>query len=213
MDAFFNIKLPYKDNVLLKPSIGGSRASLHPRIIDTPSKYFKVIKAYPDWVQKDIIVGGVKLAERRKTCAFSNRAGLVYSYNGYDYKDTPEFPPEIEQIRQMVIEEIKDRTGEVYDFNFCMANLYRNNKDKISWHPDDETSMDPEAPIASVSLGSSRDFWCRESKNHSRKVKLFLNSGDMVVMWPPMQSHYEHTVPEKTSAIGARVNLTFRVVM
>lgn len=211
MDALFGIKPPYKSNVLLKPTIGGSRASLHPKIVVTPAKYFKAIKAYPDWIQKDIIVGGVKLAERRKTCAFSNRVGLVYSYNGYDYKDTPMFPPEIEQIRQMVIE-IKTRTGKHYDFNFCMANLYRDNKDKISWHSDDEASMDPEAPIASVSLGASREFWCRESKSHARKVKLYLSSGDMVVMWPPMQSHYEHTVPEKTSAIGARVNLTFRVI-
>lgn len=58
---------------------------------------------------------------------------------------------------------LEENTG--LQFNSVLCNLYRDNKDHVSWHSDDEELFGRLPTIASVSLGDTRMFELR------RKVK------------------------------------------
>mmetsp|Transcript_14477 Transcript_14477/g.21339 ORF Transcript_14477/g.21339 Transcript_14477/m.21339 type:complete len:92 (-) Transcript_14477:520-795(-) len=86
----------------------------------------------------------------------------------------------------------------------------------MGYHSDNESSLDPHAPIASVSLGVSRNFDIRPKKKangsekRSRVKRICLGDGDLLLMIHPMQSHYEHAIPVEKRITGERINLTFR---
>jgi alkylated DNA repair dioxygenase AlkB len=102
---------------------------------------------------------------------------------------------------------IERETGE--SFNFCLLNYYKDGQDSISYHSDDEHFLGPLPSIASLSLGSSRDFLMRLKSDHSIKWKTSLKSGDCILMRQETQSKWDHSIPKRASAAG-RMNLTFR---
>ena len=57
-------------------------------------------------------------------------------------------------------------------FNSVLINLYRNGKDSVAWHSDDEIMLGITPTIASVSLGEVRKFEMRPKTG--MKVKLNL---------------------------------------
>ena len=109
-------------------------------------------------------------------------------------------------------------------FNYCLLNHYRNGDEYMSYHSDDESSLCPYSPIASVSLGVTRSFDIRHKltkdsnsssgstndKKRSRIARIPLGDGDVLLMFPPMQQHYEHSIPVEKRVNGERINLTFR---
>ncbi|ORY77693.1 hypothetical protein BCR37DRAFT_336799, partial [Protomyces lactucae-debilis] len=99
-------------------------------------------------------------------------------------------------------------TGE--RFNFCLLNYYKDGKDSISYHSDDEHFLGPLPSIASLSLGSARNFVMRLKGDHTIKFKANLKSGDMILMKNESQSKWEHSVPKRAGNVGPRMNLTFR---
>ena len=44
------------------------------------------------------------------------------------------------------------------DFNSVLANLYRDGRDRMGWHSDNERELGPQPVIASLSLGATRRF-------------------------------------------------------
>ncbi|CAD6581027.1 MAG: hypothetical protein CYPHOPRED_001420, partial [Cyphobasidiales sp. Tagirdzhanova-0007] len=105
-------------------------------------------------------------------------------------------------------------------YNFCLVNLYEDGKDSISWHSDDESQaslypdisrfLGPLPCIASLSLGSPRDFQMKHKTDKSAMVeKWALDSGDMIVMRGTTQARWLHAVPKRANAQG-RINITFR---
>ena len=46
-------------------------------------------------------------------------------------------------------------------FNYCLINLYRNGKDHVGWHCDDEAIENGRNVVASISLGQTRRFGVR----------------------------------------------------
>lgn len=110
-------------------------------------------------------------------------------------------------------------------FRTCLANLYRDGRDSVGWHADDEPEMgDP--IIASVSLGAQRDFLLRRKpafRDAARAARLAgaswatpdnlrvtLEHGSMLVMLRGVQAEWEHSVPKRPGCLDPRVNLTFR---
>jgi alkylated DNA repair dioxygenase AlkB len=107
-------------------------------------------------------------------------------------------------------------------FDSALVNLYEHGKDKVSWHADDEKSVDKNAAIVSVSLGRTRLFRVRR-KFTSRDAHLtpifqhVLEHGDVVVMPAGMQSTHLHEVPAENTRVlpndsepQRRINITFR---
>ena len=115
---------------------------------------------------------------------------------------------------------IKNRKGDEKEeiYNYCLLNHYRNGEEYMGYHADDEASMQQSIPIASVSLGITRNFDIRPRKKDSdgkrgRVARLSLKDGDLLLMFEPMQQHYEHSIPVEKKVVGDRINLTFRRII
>lgn len=88
-------------------------------------------------------------------------------------------------------------------------NRYRDQRDSISWHSDDEPTMGKNPAIASVSLGVTRRFSLKSKQDGS--IQHFdLEHGSLLLMRPGCQSTHLHQVPKSTKVIGERINWTFR---
>ena len=95
-------------------------------------------------------------------------------------------------------------------FNGCLLNLYRHGEDRMGWHADDEAEIDQSQPIASLSLGSNRDFQLRHRHQRQHRHTLELTSGDLLMMHPGCQRDWLHAVPQRKRIKTPRINLTFR---
>ncbi len=96
------------------------------------------------------------------------------------------------------------------DFNGCLLNLYRNGDDRMGWHADDEPEIDQTEPIASLSLGATRDFCLRQRSDQPRRESVPLGDGDLLIMHPGCQQQWMHSVPTRRRVTTPRINLTFR---
>ena len=100
--------------------------------------------------------------------------------------------------------------------NVALLNVYRDGRDHVDWHADDEREIDQRSPIASVSLGAVRTFRIRRARRLGagsgvrKSEALSLDSGSLLVMPPGFQADWEHRVPPARN-VGCRWNLTFRV--
>ena len=92
-------------------------------------------------------------------------------------------------------------------FNFILAAQYRDEKDSISYHSDDEYFLGYNPTIASISVGATKTFYLKH-KNTKQVEKFNLNNGDLFVMKNNCQRDYLHSVPKNIA--GKRFSLTFR---
>ena len=124
-----------------------------------------------------------------------------------------EFLSELKTIKES--RDTGDNKNEV--FNYCLLNHYRHGEEYMGYHADDESSLHPHYPIASVSLGSTRNFDVRLRKKgddgkRPRLERIPLGDGDLLLMFYPMQEYYEHGIPVEKRVLDDRINLTFRRV-
>jgi alkylated DNA repair dioxygenase AlkB len=112
--------------------------------------------------------------------------------------------PELQRIRQRVEELTAHR------YNSVLLNLYRDGRDGMGWHADDEPELGREPVIASVSLGATRRFKLRHRRSRIAASALDLAHGDLLLMAGQTQHEYAHAVPKTARPVGERVNLTFR---
>lgn len=100
-------------------------------------------------------------------------------------------------------------------FNACLVNLYRDGRDSMGLHRDDEAEVGPTPAdrwIASLSFGAARRFVMKHAKTGERR-SFDLGRGDVFVMRGTTQRDWVHGVPKTTRPVGERWNLTFRVIV
>jgi alkylated DNA repair dioxygenase AlkB len=97
-------------------------------------------------------------------------------------------------------------------FNSVLLNYYRNERDSMGMHSDDEAELGPEPAIASVSFGATRTFILKHKATKST-VKLDLTSGSLLLMAGKTQANWLHGINKQTRPSGPRVNLTFRKII
>ena len=56
-------------------------------------------------------------------------------------------------------------------FNSVLANLYRDGRDSMGWHSDDEPELGAEPVIASLSFGALRRFRFRSRETRERRAR------------------------------------------
>ena len=113
------------------------------------------------------------------------------------------FPQWMETLRI----DVETETGK--PFNRALVNYYRNGKDSVDWHADDEASLGFEPLIASVSVGAERIFQLRHNLSQQR-VKINLPHGSLLLMGAGVQEHWQHSVAKVKQLEDPRVNFTFR---
>jgi alkylated DNA repair dioxygenase AlkB len=101
------------------------------------------------------------------------------------------------------------------EFNAVLINRYRDGKDYISPHSDDDYG-DPEPTIPSLTLGAARPFRLAKiisgSKlDKSTTVEFLPGHGDLVVMRGRTNTEWQHWVLKTVKSVGERINLTFRM--
>jgi alkylated DNA repair dioxygenase AlkB len=109
---------------------------------------------------------------------------------------------------------VRDRLREMLgaDFNSVLVNRYRDGRDRMGWHSDDEPELGPQPVIASISLGAARRFTLKP-RGEGAPLALDLPHGSLLVMRGDTQAHYRHALPATTRPVGERVNLTFRRIL
>lgn len=144
--------------------------------------------------------GGKEVLMPRLTSWHGDRS---YSYSGKKFKPSP-WHNELLTIRDKldILLAVK--------FNSVLVNYYRDGKDSIAWHSDDEPEID-DAFIASVSLGAPRKFVLKNKSNSRLKHEFMLGNGSLLVMCK-CQKTWQHCVPKTAKPVGPRMNLTYRVV-
>ena len=94
-------------------------------------------------------------------------------------------------------------------FNSALLNYYRNGKDSMGWHADDEPELGKNPVIASVSLGAERKFQFKHKTIPKSLINITLSPGSLLIMQGATQHHWLHQVPKVKDA-GERINITFR---
>lgn len=133
--------------------------------------------------------------------------GCRYRYSGQTYEPAP-WVPGLARLRALLVE----RTG--LAFNAVLANYYRGGCDSVGWHADDERELGPardDVAIASLSLGAARRFVMRHCQSGERR-QFELGDGALLVMRGRTQQHWRHALPKTAANVGARLNLTFRMI-
>ena len=72
--------------------------------------------------------------------------------------------------------------------------------------------MSPAHPIASVSFGAVRVFEMLLKSNRQIREKMKLANGSLLIMKAGMQQEWMHSIRKTRREVGARINLTFRVM-
>ena len=154
------------------------------------------------WKQEPIKIFGKSILQPRLTAYYGDKP---YTYSGIMMQPLP-WSKSLLQIKQKIelLTNIK--------FNGVLLNLYRDGKDYIGWHSDDETDLVKDSIIASLSLGETRRFILRRRDNHKIKVELNLGHGDFLTMGGNTQKFWQHHVPKTNKSIKPRINMTFRVL-
>ena len=138
----------------------------------------------------------------RRSCWIGD-PGARYRYSGADFAPRP-WPDALGPVRARLTAELGG------PFNSVLANLYRDGRDAMGWHADDEPELGDEPVFASLSLGQSRRFLLRHEADPARRLALDLPHGSLLVMRGGTQSHYRHALPRSSRALAPRINLTFR---
>ena len=206
----------YNTDIIIKHErpLEGLNVHYYPNFIRSSAKtYFQRIEkelenyygTSPNVVK---VFGKVHTIPRRQT-AFGD-SGTSYTFSGVTISANP-WIPSILELKSA----IESATNECY--NFVLVNYYRNGLDYIGEHRDDETELCPNSSIASLSLGQEREFRFRHKdargSKASRKIpplKIFLAYGSLLLMNPPTNRFWYHSLPKRKCVTGARLNLTFR---
>jgi len=155
-----------------------------------------------DWRAEQIQVWG-KLRLQPRLSAW--HGGASYRYSGKTFHPQPFTPLQL-QIKQAV-ERVTGRR-----FNSVLLNYYRDERDSMGFHADNEPELGPEPAIASVSFGAPRTFILKH-RAKPKTVKLALGDGCLLLMAGALQQHWVHGINKERAARGARINLTFRQIL
>ena len=162
--------------------------------------------ALPDWQQLRLRLFGREVDAPRLTAWYGD-PGARYGYSGIVHEPRP-WPLVLAALRARLRDEL------ALDLNGVLANQYRDGRDSMGWHSDDEPELGPRPVVASVSLGAERRFRLRHrTRKELAPLDLTLEHGSLLVMRGETQHQWEHSLPRSARCREARVNLTFRPVI
>ena len=155
------------------------------------------------WRSESVTVWGKKHLQPR-LIAWYGDPNQSYSYSGIELEPLP-WTTILLGIRSAVQDVAQEQ------FNSVLLNYYRDHRDSMGFHSDDERELGPAPTIASVSLGATRTFVLKHKTRATMKpVRIELPSGCLLVMKGTTQQFWKHGIDKQTKPCGPRINLTFR---
>ena len=163
---------------------------------------FAALQAEIRWQQHRLRIFGREVAAPRLSCWIGD-ADAVYTWSRTRFDPLP-WTPTVARLR----DELAMRLG--IRFNSVLANLYRDGRDSMGWHSDDEPELGAQPRIASLSFGATRCFRLRTRTTHAPALSLDLTHGSLLLMAGDTQALYQHALPKRAGVRAPRINLTFR---
>jgi len=158
---------------------------------------FEVLRSSTSWYQE-----GSRGRLFPRLVAWCADPTVVYTYSGITHESSP-WTEELLQIRQQI-----EQATEVL-FNSVLLNYYRDGRDSMGFHADDEPELGQNPVVASVSLGAARRFVLKHNRT-GEKHEILLEHGSLLVMGGSCQHFWKHAIPKTAKPVGPRINLTFR---
>lgn len=166
---------------------------------------FDTLREEVPWVNRDA---------PRDECFMAVDTELTYSYGNnndvrealHTYNAVPMHPKVLEMMKKLN----KDFGCE---YNVCVLNYYKSEKQHLGWHADDSPEQDLSHPIAVISFGAERYIYVKEKTfkgNIPDEDKFFLSNGSVFIMPGGYQDGHFHKIPKHDKPCGGRVSLTFR---
>jgi alkylated DNA repair dioxygenase AlkB len=166
--------------------------------------FFEELLAHSVWKQEHIRLWGRTIALPRLTAWYGD-AEKSYTYSGLTVHPHP-WTPTLLAIKRRIEMVAEAR------FNSVLLNLYRDGRDSVSWHSDDEPELGQNPVIGSVSFGAIRRFQFKHKDISTHRTSIDLPHGSLLLMQGATQQYWLHRLPKTTRSCGARINLTFRVI-
>jgi alkylated DNA repair dioxygenase AlkB len=142
-----------------------------------------------------------------RTPRWQQTYGRGYKFSGMEHKELP-IPDIYKPIYDWAVK------SEYGPFNQMLVNWYENGSHYIGKHRDDESELDPDSPILSISLGETRKFRIRDYKTNKIEQDVLMPNGTVLVMGGLFNTEFTHEVPKigglKGEQLGPRINITFR---
>lgn len=171
-----------------------------------PDSVLRQLIAEVPWRQDKIVVWG-KMYSQPRLVAWYGDSGSDYTYSRIKLTALP-WTDLLREIKRRV------ETATAAPFNSVLLNYYRDNRDSMGLHSDDEPELGSSPVIASVSLGEERTFILKHKTNRLAKpVRLRLASGSLLLMKGETQRYWKHGIAKETRPCGPRINLTFRRIV
>ena len=164
-----------------------------PRFMRGADLVFGELVARLAWGQREVVMYNRMVPEPRLTAWWSS-AG-----------DKPEALP--------VLAEARTALSARYNrpFDAIGYNLYRDGRDSVAWHADNERYVREDPVVAIVSVGAPRSFRVRPRPGMVGAHHQFLvGQGDLLVMGGACQHDWQHCIPKVAHARGPRLSIMFR---
>jgi len=165
--------------------------------------YHQVLGELP-WEVHRIRMFGHQVNSPRLSCWIGD-AQARYRYSGTQFEPHP-WPRCLLPVRDRLARELG------VAFNSVLANRYRNGRDAMGWHRDDEPELGLRPTIASLSLGAARRFRLKPNNVAHPPLSLELPHGSLLVMRGDTQTNTRHALPCTARPVAERINLTFRCI-
>lgn len=165
---------------------------------------FRHFQQEHDWPENRYSYGGRQFVLPRLQTWHAD-AGIRYSYSN-NLLETRDWTPLLLSIRAKI------EAFLAAPFNAVLVNYYRDGKDYVGWHADDEAELGEQPLIASLTFGAERCFEFKH-KYSSESGSVLLRNGTLLIMSPKFQHQWLHRVPKANDVDTGRINLTFRKVV
>ena len=194
-EASAQLALPGADLTLLRsPDLGLPARELLSRLLaETP------------WRQETITLFG-KTHMQPRLLAWYGDPDAVYRSSGKTHQPLP-WTDTLTALRQRMEALAGAR------FNSVLLNYYRDQRDSMGLHADDEPELGTQPVIASISLGEERTLYFRHKRQREMQgLDVPLPDGSVLLMRGDTQANWKHGLRKLSRHCEPRVNLTFRLV-
>jgi len=203
-----NIQSPLFDTVKEELPIHDGNLAYYPKWIDESESFalFDALRQDIQWQQSTIRLYGKQVTIPRLNAWYGDEH-CSYEYSGTHFAPNPWLPALLKIKTQ-----IEALSG--FRFNSVLANCYRDGKDSVAWHSDDEPELGRNPAVASISLGAERQFQLKHRHHKELETQnILLGHGSLLLMSGELQHHWHHQIAKSQKQVGERINLTFRYVI
>jgi len=182
----------------------GGHLEYYPQFLSSTeaNKIMNILCKDTPWKQEEVLMMG-KLVKPSRNIAIYGDEGVPYRYSGVT-KTASGWHKDLKIVK----DKVQECTSQPY--NYALLNYYRNGKDYIGYHSDDERDLISGSSIASLSLGAERTFIFKSRKNSEITKSMELANGSLLVMMKDTQKNWKHSLPKRLKIQQSRLNITFR---